>query len=109
MLLHKTGHLGEERRDRTPAVAAELAPDQIERLDAVRAFVDHRDAGVAYELLHTVLADIAVAAEHLLRRYSVGKPGIGEHAFDHGGHETHVVFRRLARLLVLRAMLNVAL
>ena len=43
----------------------QLAADQVERLDAVGALVDLGDAGVANELLHAVLADVAVAAEDL--------------------------------------------
>ena len=48
------------------AVLGQLAADQVHRLDAVGAFVDLGDAGVADELLHAPFADIAVAAEHLL-------------------------------------------
>ena len=33
------------------AVARQLAADEIQRLDAVGAFVDHGDAGIAHELL----------------------------------------------------------
>ena len=65
--------LGEERLQRAAAVLRQLAADQIERLDAVRALVDHGDARVAHELLHAVLGDIAVAAVHLLRQHGVGE------------------------------------
>jgi hypothetical protein len=43
-----------------------LAADQVHRLNAVRAFVDHGDARIAHELLHAVLGDVAVAAPDLL-------------------------------------------
>ena len=57
----------EEGADRAAAVLGQLAADQVHRLDAVGAFVDLGDAGVADELLDAMLADVAVAAEHLLR------------------------------------------
>ena len=53
----------EEGLDGAAAIGAELAADQVERLDAVGAFVDLGDAGVADELLHAPFADIAVAAD----------------------------------------------
>ena len=109
MRLHELGDLLEEGRDRAAAVAAELAADEVERLDAVRALVDHRDARIAHELLHAVLADVAVAAEHLLRHHGVVEALVGDHAFDDRGQQAHVVFGRLARLLVLGAVLHVAL
>ena len=65
--------LGEKGGDRAAAVLGQLAADEIERLDAVGALVDHGDAGVAHELLHAPFGDIAVAAEHLLRLDGVGE------------------------------------
>lgn len=56
-----------ERAQRLPTITSQFAPDQIERLYAVRTFVDHGDPCVAYELLHTPFVDIAVAAKALLR------------------------------------------
>ena len=58
---------------RAAAVLRQLAADEIERLDAVGALVDHGDARIAHELLHAVLGDVAVAAEHLLRHHRVGE------------------------------------
>ena len=52
-------------REHLPAFQPELAPDQIGRLDAVRAFVDRRDAGVAKMLGGAGLLDIAHAAMDL--------------------------------------------
>ena len=43
-------HFGEQLARRLAAVAAELAADQIVRLDAVGAFVDRRDARVAIDV-----------------------------------------------------------
>ena len=58
---------------RAAAVLRQLAADEVERLDAVGALVDHGDAGIAHELLHAVFGDVAVAAEHLLRHDGVGE------------------------------------
>jgi hypothetical protein len=78
-------------------------------LDAVGAFVNLRDAGVAHELLHAVLGDVAVAAEHLLRHHGVGETGVGADAFDHRRQQTHEVVGGLTFFFVLRAMGDVAL
>ena len=91
-----------------PAVLSELAADQIERLDAVGTLVDHGDARIAHELLHAVLADIAVAAKHLLRRNGVGKAGVGQNAFDDRRQQAHQVVGGLPRLVVAGAMRDVA-
>ena len=76
----------------------QLAADQIERLDAVGALVDHGDAGVAHELLHAVLGDVAVAAEHLLRQHRIGEALVGQHAFDHRRHQAHMIVGALPLL-----------
>ena len=87
----------------------QLAADQIERLDAVGAFVDHGDARIAHELLHAVLGDVAVAAEHLLRHDRIGEALIGEHAFDHRRQQAHVVVGACRSLASLGAVGDVAL
>ena len=56
-----------------PPSLRQLAADEVERLDAVGALVEHGDARIAHELLHAVLGDVAVAAEHLLRQHGVGE------------------------------------
>ena len=109
LVLDEGADLVDERHQRAAAVLAELAADQIERLDAVGAFVNLRDARVAHELLHAVLGDVAVAAEHLLRHHRVGEAGVGEHAFDDRREQAHVIVGALAFLLILRAMGDVAL
>ena len=94
--------------DRAAAVARQLAADEVERLHAVRALVDHGDAGVAHELLHAPFAHIAVAAEHLLRLHRIVKTNVGEHALEHGREEAEPVFRGLTLGRVLRAMRDIA-
>src|SRR5208283_1716750 len=65
-LPYEITHLGQERLHRASTILAELSPDQIERLDSVRAFIDHRNPRIADELLHPPFAHVAVAAEYLL-------------------------------------------
>ena len=66
VIVHEVVDLVEEREDGAAAIGAELAADEIERLDAVGAFVDHGDARIAHELAHAMFFDVAVAAEDLL-------------------------------------------
>jgi hypothetical protein len=72
----------QESLDRAAAIGAELAAHQVERLDAVGAFVDLRDAGVADELLHPPFADIAVPAIDLLCVHRGFEALVGEIALD---------------------------
>ena len=60
-----------------------LAAQQVQRLDAGSAFIQRGDAGVARQLLHAVLVDIAVATETLQRVVGVldapfGLAGLGD-------------------------------
>jgi len=64
----------------------QLAADEIERLHAVGALVEHRDTEIAGILLDTMLADVAVPAIDLdaeLRRFMAE---ISEQCLDHRGH-----------------------
>ncbi len=72
----------EEAAQQTAAMHGHLAPDQVERLDAVGAFVEHGDARVAHELLHAPFADVAVAAENLHAEIGDGEGVVGEHRLD---------------------------
>ena len=109
MLLGEGADFAEERHHGAAAVARQLAADQIERLDAVGALIDHGDARIAHELLHAVLGDIAVAAEHLLRQHRVGEADVGQHALHDRRHQAHVIVGRLALLRVAGAVGDVAL
>ena len=55
-----------ERHNMLAAICCQLAPHQVQRLNAVGAFVDHGDACVAGELAHALFLDIAVTAVDLL-------------------------------------------
>jgi len=107
-LFDVTRDLGEEGLQRAAAVARQFAADQIERLNAVGALIDHRNTRIAHELFHAVLGDIAVAAEHLLGRDRVGEALVGEHAFDHRRHQAHVILGGLPLLGIFRAVRDVA-
>src|SRR5271165_7237216 len=69
---YEIANLAKKRFHRASAILGELSPDKIERLDAVRAFIDHRNPRIADELLHPPFADVAVTAEHLLGFDGVG-------------------------------------
>ena len=75
------------RRTGAAAVAGQFAADEVHRLDAVGAFVDLGDAGVADELFHAPFADIAVAAEHLLHVDRGLEALVGHVGFDHRGEQ----------------------
>src|SRR3546814_1042607 len=77
-------------------VLAKLAADEVQGLDAVGALVDLRDARVAHELLHAVLADVAVAAVDLHAEIGDLEAGIGEEGFYDRRHQRDEVVRLLA-------------
>src|SRR3546814_16381581 len=77
----------EEAAQQAAHVLAKLAADEVQGLDAVGALVDLRDARVAHELLHAVLADVAVAAVDLHAEIGDLEAGIGEEGFDDRRHQ----------------------
>ena len=85
----------EEAAQQPAHVLAELAADQVERLDAVGALVDLGDAGVADILLDAGLADVAVAAEHLHGEVRGGEAVIGEECLDDRRHQCREIVGRL--------------
>ena len=91
MLLGKRADFGKERHHGAAAVARQFAANQIERLNAVGALIEHGDACVAHELLHAMFGDIAMAAIHLLRQHRVGESDIGHHALHDRRHQAHMV------------------
>ena len=86
----------EEAAQVAARMRAHLAADEVQRLDAVGAFVDLRDAGVAHELLHAAFADVAVAAEHLHAEFVASKPMSVKKALMIGVMSCDEVVRRLA-------------
>ena len=93
----------EQGADGAAAVARQFAADQVHRLDAVGAFVDLGDPRVAHELLDAVLADVAMAAEHLLCMDRGGKALVGEISLDHRGDQPEQIVGLGALRLIGRA------
>src|SRR3546814_4174036 len=58
-------HLAKPQGIRLSVVLADLATQQIERLDAVRALVNHIQAVVPPILFHGEIPGVAIAAQHL--------------------------------------------
>ena len=92
-----------------PGPAGQLAAHQVERLDAVRALVDLADPRVAHELLHAVLADVAVAAVHLHGEVGGLEAVVGEEGLDDRRQQLHQLVRILAHRGVLVAARDVEL
>ena len=100
-------HQRNEPLHQAPIAVRDFAPEQIHRLYAIRALVDLRDARVADELLHPVLADVAVAAEALQREVRDLEADVGTERLDDGRHECHEVRRFLSSRRVRMAFLGV--
>ena len=90
----------EEGHDRPAHLLGQLAAHQVERLHARRTLVDHGDAGVADELRHAGLLDIARAAEDLLGLARQAVALLGQEALHHRGQQRHHVARLLAHAWV---------
>ncbi|MPM84675.1 hypothetical protein SDC9_131748 [bioreactor metagenome] len=90
----------QQRLQRAPALACQLAADQVVGLDARGAFVDGRDARVAHVLGGAGFLDVAHAAMHL---HAVGRDAlraVGTPAFDHR-------YQQADQGLRLRALLRI--
>ena len=72
---------GQQIPERGATVAQNFATNQIECLDTIGAFIDLPDPGIPHNLLDTPLADVAMAAEHLLRHDCAIKTAIGQKRF----------------------------
>ena len=77
----------EKRHRRGTALAPQLAADKVHRLHAIGAFIGLVDAGIANELLHAIVADIAVTAPHLHRHVGGIETHVGEERLDHRRHQ----------------------
>ena len=91
--------LVEIKCDGLAAFERHLARHQIERLDAVGAFVDGGNAGVAEMLGSASLLDEAHAAMHLHAEGSDLDADIGGEAFGHRGQQRGALVPGLARAL----------
>ena len=100
-LAGKIGDLEGELPDR-PALSHQqhLAAQQVQRLDTGGPFIERGNAGVADNLLHAVLADIAVAAEHLYPQVGGFVAQLGQEAFQNGGQKAQPVIVSIRFLLI---------
>ena len=76
-------HEIEECHDRLATVLPELAPHQIERLNAVRAFVDHCDTRIADELLKTPFLGESRSAKGLLSKHCCLEAFVSQETLHH--------------------------
>jgi hypothetical protein len=85
-------HRRAQQREAAAAVHHDLAAEQVERLDAMRALVDHVEAVVAPVLLDREIARVAVAAEDLDREAVRFEAPLARPALrDRGQHLEHDV------------------
>ncbi|MCY1415020.1 hypothetical protein D9M71_304870 [compost metagenome] len=90
------------------ALAAEyLAPEQVQRLNAVGALIDRRDPAVAYQLLHSPFTNEPVTAKHLHAVVGHLQPGVGHEGFADWREERQQVFGIPARRFVRAQVCNV--
>ncbi len=87
----------------------DLAAEQVQRLDAGGAFVQGGDAGIARELFHAVLGNVAMAAEALQRLVGAFDAPLGQAGFHDRGEESDQRIGLLAFLLRRRAFGNIDL
>src|SRR5262245_5885295 len=106
---------GVDRRDRAPDLAdvgahrgaageRQLARDQVDRLDAVGALVDRRDARIAVMLSGAGLLHVAHAAVHLHAERGDLGADIGRECLGDGREQGGMLVRGLARRLVRAAL-----
>ena len=78
--------------------AQHLAPEQVQRLNAVGTLVDRRNPAIAHQLLHAPLTNETVAAEHLHAVVGHFQPGVGHEGLADRREERQQVFGFLTRL-----------
>ena len=79
-------------------IGQHFAPQQIQRLNGVGAFVNHVDACIAHKLFHAPLFDETMATKHLHASIGRFKAVVGDEGFDNRreqGHQLCAVFAHL--------------
>ena len=97
---HELVDLGKEAEHRPPAIGAQLAADQVQRLHAVGAFIDQCDPAIADDLLEAPFAREARSAVHLQAEVGALETLVGQVGFHHRRQQGHVVAGTLAHFLV---------
>ena len=93
-------HDGAEGTQFRAHVAQYFTTEQVQRLYAVRAFVQLGDARVTHVLFHAVFGDKAVTAEYLHAVVGTLKRVVGQKGFDDRGQQRHVIRSRLTHRFV---------
>ena len=97
---HGRGHLRQRVAHRPALVAAQLAADQIRRLDTVGALINRGDAHIAQVLCGARLLDVAHAAVNLHPQRGQLLTHFRQPALDHRNHQVDAEL--LPRTVVLR-------
>ena len=91
------------------ATAAEdFTADEVHRLHAGCAFVQHRNARVAHDLLHTPFPDIAMATQNLHAMIRCFKTKFGNEGLGNWGQQSHQIICVFSGLCVTRSQ-NISL
>ena len=98
---------GKEGLYGAPAILGQLAADQVHRLNAVGAFIDLGNAGIADELAHAPFLDVAMPAKDLLHLNASVEALVRAIALQHRGEQADHVIRRLALFLARRLVAQV--
>ena len=93
VLLEESPDLRSKRTVHAPVVDRQFPAHKVERLDVIGPLINHRDAGIAEELLDAPIAGVAAAAEHLQAVADVFKSALGQVAFYDRRHQRHHVRR----------------
>ncbi|MNS66040.1 hypothetical protein D3C72_992340 [compost metagenome] len=108
VLGHEGVDVGEPAHDGAAAVRRQLAAHQVERLNAVGAFIDHGDARIAQILRGGEVLGVARAAVDLHGQRGDVEALVGQIGFQHGRDQAHVVLG-LGRRGLVRGLLQVGL
>ena len=99
----------EKRLHGASAILRKLTANEIHGLNAVCAFVDHRNARIADILLHAPFADVTMTAKDLLCVGCDFVALIGAIAFDHRGEQRQQIIGHLPIIVGLCAMQQIGL
>ena len=99
----------EKRLHGASAILRKLTANEIHGLNAVCAFVDHRNARIADILLHAPFADVTMTAKDLLCVGCDFVALIGAIAFDHRGQQRQQIIGHLPLGLGLCALQQICL
>ena len=91
----------------TAHVSRQLAPNEIQRLNAVRALVDHCNTGVTGILLNPVVPDVTMTAVNLNGHLCGVVTGFRKIGFHERCQQLNEIIRRLALLRIFGSVSNI--